>query len=621
MDKAESNRIFKIILSGYTAPLVIWMGIVWFLDIATSNDIISMFTNLQGPLLFTILISLVAYQASRMLHQIVDAKASPNDPEKTDKAQRALARIPRYFLYSFPVISLTTPAAMIGGIYEFTSFNYAYCISLYFFTAFIISASFFIQMVINLEKWGRSIPLSRKYNDLNIGDKFNLILTPHFIAVIFIILTSMLAIADNNAESNDLHYLLLVKSSVMAAIFLGIIFVNLYSMQNMLLTPVRKLHETMRNIVRGKMNIASRMDYNTRDELAYTAIFFNDFMSRLFNTIKNIQMTSYDIEDFTLKLDLNSKKYRYNAQKEDDAISDIARNLGFVQNSLHEMLQASSAQSDKIESIITEMTKAAEYGDELIEELEKSNEEVVRTTTIAQAGENSMNTMRNTMEQIHNVFIEIAEVLTFINDVAEKINLLSLNASIEAARAGDLGMGFSVVAQQIARLAEETKKSVSNINRLLENSDEAIKTGSDQILSGAHTVLTLLQGVENIEKLFGKLFFALKEELGVFKKVEHNVHDVKMDAATMERVTGAFQEKVQLIEEILSNVTDYSKGTLEATNEISASAVNNKRIVNSLKKKVTFFQVEKTEKKQAPDPEKKPATVQAPVKTSEKKVS
>lgn len=597
MDKAESARIFRMIITGYVLPPVVWFFLVWFLDIADFDDLLSMWINIQGPLILALMVTFIGYQASRFLHQIVDAKSNPGNIDKVEKAQSAISRLPRYFIYSFPIVAFLTPLAMVSGVFNYFSTNFFYSIFLYFFVAFVLSASFLIQMVIGIEKWTSSIPLSQKFNDLNVANKFNIILGPQFISVFAITAISAFSVVYNNRDSDETHYLMLVKSLTVGAVLMSIVFVNLYSMQNMLLNPVRNLHGTMRNLVRGKLNLAARLEYTTRDELAFTAKFFNDFMSSIMETMKNIQRSSYDMEDFTQKLDLNSKKYRYIAQKEDDAISDIARNLNFVHTSMTELSETTASQGQKLDVVIEEMKKAADYGVELLHELENSNEEVIKTTTVAQAGESSMNMMRNTMEKIHNVFIEISEVLTFINDVAEKINLLSLNASIEAARAGDLGMGFSVVAQQIARLAEETKKSVSNINQLLEQSDDTIKAGSDQILSGAHTVLTLLDGVDNIEKLFGKLLFSLKEELALFNKVEVNISDIKMDSTSLERLSQGFKERVFTMQDNLSNITDYSKNTLEATSELTNNALSNRKIVSQLKKRVTFFQMEKTKTK------------------------
>lgn len=593
MDKLDSNKIMKYFMTGFALPPFVWLFFIWYLEIVSFDTLISMFLSIPMPAFYITFLTLLFLLVRKNLLLIEEGIVKLQDPKAVNAAQQAISFLPRYYLIMLPIFALLLPLVSLVGGLAFFSTEYTFGVLIGVPLVFIVATPFFIHILMTLERGTTKIPFSLKHHDLSVGAKMTLVLMPNFTATFMVVVISALAVAHRYMHSDDLMLTMVVKLIIVGASMVAVIMVNIFSLQYQIVNPVRKLHNMMRNMSRGGINVHSRMERETRDELGGVSIYFNQFMDTIAKILKQLQGSSSDMAESSAKLNDSSKKYRYITQKENESISEVAKTAQQTFTTAGTLCTVINHQNESIKAIIEGMKDAGRYGDEMIEELEEGHQQVIKTTSTAQVGENSMNMMRDNMEKIHTVFEDIAEVLDFINDIAEKINLLSLNASIEASRAGEMGMGFSVVSQQIARLAEETKKSVININHLLENSNDRIKEGSDHILSGAQTVLTLLMGVEDIEKLYGKLLGGLKKELARFKKVEVDIEDIKTSSDSVERMSVTQKDRMNSLLELLGSMSSISENALEAMKELSNETAANSHLVENLQKKITGIQVEK----------------------------
>ncbi|MES0492108.1 MAG: methyl-accepting chemotaxis protein, partial [Leptospirales bacterium] len=569
--------------------------LVWYLGLSSLDKTVDILTSIHVYFYIIIVLLFLSLITRNLILMIEAAKKNPT-LVNIGKAQKAVYWLPRLYLYALPVFSFLTPIIFLLGNLDMTNSEFIYSFLLGISFIFINSTPLFSRMLIDLEKWASDIPFSKKYTDLNLGMKMLLTLVPNSIGVVVIMIITLLAmmnqqIVQHVISSSDFFYDVIPKTAIVTVWMLLIVSINLFSLRNQILEPIRNLNDLMVTFLRGGGSIMARMSYDTRDELATISVNYNRIMDVIGNIVKKIISSSNDMENTSEKLNQTSKKYKFLAQKEDEIIDEILKAVDVTNKTTNEISDSTQQQNEDLSDLLEKMKNAATYGDELLEELEVGNTQVVKTSNMAQSGERAMNSMRDSMAKIHQIFQDIAEVLGFINDVAEKINLLSLNASIEAARAGEYGQGFSVVAQQIAKLAEETKKSVADINRLLDVSDEQIKFGSDNITDGAKTILHLMEGVEDIERLFGKLLFALKEELTVFKDIENNLEGVQLKAGTIERTSHIQRDRIRSLLTLVANMNEYSKSGIEATKELSTNANANSQLAESLIKHVTLFRI------------------------------
>lgn len=178
-----------------------------------------------------------------------------------------------------------------------------------------------------------------------------------------------------------------------------------------------------------------------------------------------------------------------------EMVSAGALNLAEASQALAEGATDQAASAEELQATIDEITEGLKN---TVDQINLASQEAERIAGEAEDSRAQMDLMEESMQRISETSEMIGSVITEIEDIASQTNLLSLNASIEAARAGDAGKGFAVVADQIRTLAEQSAKAAVNTRELIESSIEEIQNGNRAAES---TKKVLIGVVEDIRQL------------------------------------------------------------------------------------------------------------------------
>jgi methyl-accepting chemotaxis protein len=297
---------------------------------------------------------------------------------------------------------------------------------------------------------------------------------------------------------NDSENSLLRQVVIMSVVDVIILFLLIGIIRKVVTTPIENLDKMALELAAGDADLTKRISINSNDEIGQAAKSFNVFIDKVQKIALVAEEHAREAMDAKGQSEKQLQKNEVSIALAHEMIGGTIDNAGSLRSSLERSIQ------DLNEVNILN----AETG-EVVEKVSMQTDEIM--TSIANITE-MINDSRSNSEQLTHNVSEISNVITLIKDISDQTNLLALNAAIEAARAGEHGRGFAVVADEVRKLAERTQKATSEVEAnisvlkqnsigMLENSErvEVYAKDSTQRLDEFKQIMSHMIG--NVEKI------------------------------------------------------------------------------------------------------------------------
>lgn len=323
-----------------------------------------------------------------------------------------------------------------------------------------------------------------------------------------------------------------VSRMAFSLILLIVVIVSLLLIYSKIAPPLTALNKSLSAMKQGGGDLSRRIPHETRDEVGEIVGLFNDFLSQLHALMRKVATEVDQLVSTANRLQMMSQRAQKDVQKQQLGTDQVATTVTELSATVAEVSNNTSSAAQNAE----QSCAAANNGKSV----------VTNTVQAIHSLSNNIDRASSVIAKVEHDCVNVSSVLDVIQSIADQTNLLALNAAIEAARAGEQGRGFAVVADEVRTLASRTQDSTheiqSMIERLQNGSREAVKAMNDSQNQTKETVTvientgTLLENIstmaERISQMNSHISDAVREQKIVVEHINQNVIAINEVAAS-----------------------------------------------------------------------------------------
>ena len=415
-------------------------------------------------------------------------------------------------------------------------------------------------------------------------------------------------------------YNMMFLSIIIGVVILVIVIIISIFLSGTISKPLVKLADTLKDIAEGEGDLTHELKAGSKDEIGDVALYFNQTLKKIQNLVKNIKRESVTLSEIgnDLASDMNEtaaavNEINANVQSikgrilnqsasvsethatMDQVVININKLSGHVENQSNNISQASSA----IEQMVANTRSVT---DSLIKNA--ANVKTLRESS--EVGRTGLQDVASDIQEIARESEGLLEINSVMQNIASQTNLLSMNAAIEAAHAGDVGKGFAVVADEIRKLAEssnEQSKTIGIVLKKIKSSIDKISSSTDNVLNKFEaidsSVYIVAQQEENIRHAMEEQEIGSKQILqgianvnGITQQVKSGSQEMLEGSKEVIRESEGLEKQTQ---EISSGINEMANGAEQiniAVHHINELSVKNRENIHLLQTEVSRFKVD-----------------------------
>ena len=363
---------------------------------------------------------------------------------------------------------------------------------------------------------------------------------------------------EANKEKEKAIIEIIIATLIIGAIFLAI---AIFVVMKFIISPIQNLSQRAKDLAYGEGDLTIRLDIKSNDEIGEAVNYINQFIVKLQTIISNLKST-IDLSNTTSNEVKNASDI---IDKSIQQQSNLIDKTHLYTNNIKEDLErAEESVFTTAEDITTTQKRLDDMVKSLMEVVENIQEESGTELGLAAKA-----------EELAQRSSQIQEILNIIKEIADQTNLLALNAAIEAARAGEHGRGFAVVADEVRKLAEKTQKSLGEIDAVTGIIIQGIQEIANEIQENSHKA-------NNISEITNIV-------IDKTNQTKQSLDETIQRARTATKETTKINVNVRQLTEVSNKLIEESDTTKKVSDKLKVASNNLKNVVTTLKEETNKF--------------------------------
>lgn len=302
--------------------------------------------------------------------------------------------------------------------------------------------------------------------------------------------------------------------------------------------------------------------------------------------LASVQELSSALSGSSTDLSATASNFSDNAQAQASSVEEMTASIEEMSAGVDIIANNSSLQIAAMDDLINKMQEFSGTIQGIQSEVGSMLANVENIMKYAKLGNSHLEMMSQSMANIGTSSAEMTGIIKIINDISDQINLLSLNAAIEAARAGDAGRGFAVVADEISKLADETSQSVKNIGGLISANEKEIEGGRGNVGNTVDTIGKIIEGVSSNFKIMRDIADRMQRQLETNTEINRDAQLVKQRTGEITSATEEHKKATDEIVKTISVINEMTQANSAGAEEIFSNTEELLAMANRLKEMV-----------------------------------